>query len=36
MAARMSSAVQAGNGNKDIRTMVLNACMKNTTRGGKL
>ncbi len=35
MVARMSSPVQAGNENKDIRAMVLNSFMKNPARGGK-
>ena len=35
MVARMSSPVQAGNENKDIRAMVLNSYMKSPPHGGK-
>ena len=35
VAARMSSAVQVGNENKDIRAMVLNSYMKSPPHGGK-
>ena len=35
VAARMSSAVQVGNENKDIRAMVLNSYMKSPPHGSK-
>ena len=35
MTIRMSSTVQVGKESKDIRTMVLNSCLKNQARAGK-